>query len=157
MQQRTRLQGRRGFHYVSRLTRWRRRKRGKGVSIYDVRKIFGFLDPLPPVTVTNQLILFLSSAFWGPPPPPTADVIYGNPLTIACPQLVKRCNTKRLSKVQRGNSKNSFRVAKHVKAAMAATIQNRLCLRVRPCVVRRGKDRHIENRISTTEKFSVSN
>ena len=37
-------------------------------SVYDVRKI--------------QLILFLSSAFWGPPgpsPPPTADVI-GSPL-----------------------------------------------------------------------------
>ena len=48
----------------------------EGTSIYDVRKIFGFLDPL--VTVTNQLILFLSSAFWGPSSPPsTADVIYG--------------------------------------------------------------------------------
>ena len=39
-------------------------------------------DPLPPVTVTNQLILFLSSAFWAPLPPPTADVIYGSPLTL---------------------------------------------------------------------------
>ena len=30
------------------------------LSIYDVRKIFGFLDPLPPlVTYRNQLILFL--------------------------------------------------------------------------------------------------
>ena len=29
----------------------------------------------PPVTVTNQLILFLSSAFLGPPPPPTAEVL----------------------------------------------------------------------------------
>ena len=36
----------------------------KGASIYDVRKIFGFFDPLPLVTVTNQLILFLLSAFW---------------------------------------------------------------------------------------------
>ena len=129
----------------------------RGLPYMTSAKFSDFWTPSPPFTVTNQLILFLSSAFWGPPPPPTADVIYGNPLTIACPQLVKRCNTKRLSKVQRGNSKNSFRVAKHVKAAMAATIQNRLCLRVRPCVVRRGKDRHIENRISTTEKFSVSN
>ena len=34
------------------------------------------------VTFTNQLILFLLSAFWGPPsPPPTADVIYVSPLT----------------------------------------------------------------------------
>ena len=32
-----------------------------GASIYDVRKIVGFFYPL--VTVTNQLILFLSSAF----------------------------------------------------------------------------------------------
>ena len=34
-----------------------------GTSIYEVGKVFGFYDPL--VTVTNQLILFLSSAFWG--------------------------------------------------------------------------------------------
>ena len=35
------------------------------------------------VSVTNQLILFLSSASWLPPPPPTADadVIYGSPLS----------------------------------------------------------------------------
>ena len=39
-------------------------------SIYDVRKIFGFFYP-PPVTVTNQLILFFSSPFWRPPLPPT--------------------------------------------------------------------------------------
>ena len=44
-------------------------------------KVSYIFDPLPPVTVTNQLILFLSSAFWGPPPPSTADVIYGSPLT----------------------------------------------------------------------------
>ena len=38
-------------------------------AIYDVRNFFGFFDPLlPPVTVTNQLILFLLSAFWGPHP-----------------------------------------------------------------------------------------
>ena len=40
----------------------------KGPYLYDVRNIFGYLDPLPLYTVTNQLILFLSSAFWGPPP-----------------------------------------------------------------------------------------
>ena len=45
----------------------------KGGSIYDVRNIFGFFYPSPLVTVKNQLILFLLSAFWGPPgpPPPT--------------------------------------------------------------------------------------
>ena len=46
---------------------------GLGVSIYDVRKIFRFF------TVTNQLILFLTSACGGPPSPPTtANVIYGS-------------------------------------------------------------------------------
>ena len=71
-----------------------------GASMYDVRKCFGFYDPPPShvqkstnfvsfvcffllVTVTNQLILFLSSAFWGPSlPPPTADVIYGSPPAV---------------------------------------------------------------------------
>ena len=38
-----------------------------GASIYDVGNIFGIYDPL--VTVTNQMILFLSSAFWGHPSP----------------------------------------------------------------------------------------
>ena len=52
------------------------------MDIYDVRKIFLFFLP-PPVTVTNQLIVFRSSAFWGPHlPPPTADVIYGSPLRV---------------------------------------------------------------------------
>ena len=38
---------------------------------YEVRKIFGFFDPLLPplVTFRNQLILFLLSAFCGPPSP----------------------------------------------------------------------------------------
>ena len=47
-------------------------------------KFSDFLTPLaPPVTVTNQPILFLSSAYWGPHlPPPTADVIYGSPLKL---------------------------------------------------------------------------
>ena len=47
-----------------------------GLPYNDVRIIFGIFDNLPPVIVTNQLILFLSSAFLGPPPPTTADVIY---------------------------------------------------------------------------------
>ena len=46
----------------------------RGLSLYDVRKIFGFFDP--PVTVTNQLILFLSSAFVGPPSPHTLWMSY---------------------------------------------------------------------------------
>ena len=41
--------------------------RGKGASIYDVRNNFGFFDPLPPVSVTNQLILFLFVCFLGTP------------------------------------------------------------------------------------------
>ena len=45
-------------------------KSAYGASIYDFRKKFGFFDPLPPplFTYRNQLILFLLSAFWGPPP-----------------------------------------------------------------------------------------
>ena len=64
-------------------------------SIYDVRKIFGFMDPSPLVTVTNQLILFLSSAFWGPNSlPPTADVIYGSPLRRRDARSEKRTTTR---------------------------------------------------------------
>ena len=33
------------------------------------KKLSDFFYPLPLVTVANQLILFLLSAFWGPPPP----------------------------------------------------------------------------------------
>ena len=51
-----------------------------------------FLIPSPLVTVTNQLIVFLSSAFWGPPLP--ADVIYRRPL-----RTMRR--TRRLSERQR--------------------------------------------------------
>ena len=60
-----------------------KKKVAKGASIYDVRNIFGFFDPLPLVTVTNQLILFLLTAFWGSLPPHTADIIlvYGSPLS----------------------------------------------------------------------------
>ena len=48
----------------------------KGRYLYDVRKIFEFFASLPLVMYRNQLILFLSSAFWGPPsPPPGVDVI----------------------------------------------------------------------------------
>ena len=42
-------------------------------------KLSGFLTPSPLVTVTNQLILFLLSANWDPPP--IADVIYGSPIS----------------------------------------------------------------------------
>ena len=38
-----------------------------GASIYYVRKIIRFLTSSPLVTVTNQQILFPSSAFWGSP------------------------------------------------------------------------------------------
>ena len=37
----------------------------------------------PPVAYKNQLILFLLSAFWEPPPPWSGDVICGSPLTVS--------------------------------------------------------------------------
>ena len=51
----------------------------------------------PPVTVTNQLILFPLSAFWGPPPPSNADVIYGGPLrqNLAPPKSPSYCGVKK--------------------------------------------------------------
>ena len=62
----------------------------QGASTYDVRKIVGFFYPFPLVTVTNQQILFLLSAFWGPPAPPPADVIYGSPLSLFSQQLPEK-------------------------------------------------------------------
>ena len=51
-----------------------------GFHIWRPQKCRDFLPP-PPGTYRNQLILFILSAFWGPPSPPSsADVIYGNPL-----------------------------------------------------------------------------
>ena len=52
----------------------------KGASIYELRKNFLFFDPLPLVTYRIHATSFLSSAFLGPPSPPTADIIYGSPL-----------------------------------------------------------------------------
>ena len=57
----------------------------KGPYIKDVRKIFGFLDPLPPLVrkFTQPPLLTSStmSAFEVPPsPPPGADVLYVWPL-----------------------------------------------------------------------------
>ena len=40
-----------------------------------------FLTPFPLVTVTNQLILFLPSAFWGTPPTHCGRHTYGSPPT----------------------------------------------------------------------------
>ena len=55
-----------------------------GASIYDVSKIFGILDPLPPcphLGVLNSRNLPYYIFFWDNPPPPlSADVIYGCPL-----------------------------------------------------------------------------
>ena len=43
--------------------------KGLPLCTYDVRKISGFFVPLLPLfTYRNQLILILSSAFWGPNP-----------------------------------------------------------------------------------------
>ena len=55
----------------------------EGASIYDVRKIkfWDFLTTPPSLVMyRNQLVLFLSSAFWGPPL--SADVIYGSPRVV---------------------------------------------------------------------------
>ena len=61
----------------------------KGPSIYDVREILGFFDPPPPLvriwdlsTVLNSCNLPYYIFFWANPPPPlSADVIYGCPLS----------------------------------------------------------------------------
>ena len=59
------------------------RGHGKGASIYDVREIFGFFDPLPPCHCHNSADFVPFFCFLGTPlPPPTADVIYGSPLMI---------------------------------------------------------------------------
>ena len=52
----------------------------EGLPYITSAKFSDFFTPSPLVTVTNQQILFLLSAFWGPPSPsPTPDVIYGSP------------------------------------------------------------------------------
>ena len=43
---------------------------GRGASIYDFRKNFGFFTPSPLVTYIIHAASFLLSAFWGPPLPP---------------------------------------------------------------------------------------
>ena len=60
----------------------------EGPSTYDVRKILGFFDPLPPLvriwdwsTVLNSRNLPYYIFFWANPPSPlSADIIYGCPL-----------------------------------------------------------------------------
>ena len=63
----------------------RKEREGEGPYIKDVRKIFGFLDPPPPLvrkfTQPPLLISSTMSAFGVPPsPPPGADVLYVWPL-----------------------------------------------------------------------------
>ena len=41
----------------------------RGLPYMTSARFSNFFTPSPLVTVTNKLILFLSSAFWGPPPP----------------------------------------------------------------------------------------
>ena len=51
----------------------------KGASIYDVRKILGFLDPPPPFV---RILCTVCPQNWGIfCPPLSADVIYGSPLS----------------------------------------------------------------------------
>ena len=89
----------------------------RGLPYMTFAKLSAFWTP--PVTYINQLILFLSSAFFDPPchiqksvdfvpfvcffgdPPTTADVIYGNPLGGCCevsppPLLCGRAASRRL-------------------------------------------------------------
>ena len=48
----------------------------RGVAHMTSAKFLDFLTLFPPITYRNQLILFLLSAFWIPPPlPRSADVI----------------------------------------------------------------------------------
>ena len=57
-----------------------------GLPFMTSANISDFSDPpFPLVTYRNQLILFLSSAFWGPPSSP--DVIYGSPRSTLVPHL----------------------------------------------------------------------
>ena len=51
----------------------------RGFPYMTFAQFWDLLTPSPLVTYRNQLTLFLSSAFWGPPPPPSADIIYGSP------------------------------------------------------------------------------
>ena len=67
------------------------RRMHRGLPYMTSAKISDFFDPL--VTVKNQLIVFLLSAFWGPPPPPTADVIYGSPQRTPQPQSARALRT----------------------------------------------------------------
>ena len=48
-----------------------------GLPYMTSAKCWDFFNHSPLVTYINQLILFLSSAFWGPPP--SVDVTYGSP------------------------------------------------------------------------------
>ena len=58
---------------------WEEQMLPHGASIYDVRKIFGFFDPLLPLSL-SQISWFCSFCmFIGDPlPPPNADVINGS-------------------------------------------------------------------------------
>ena len=53
----------------------------KGASIKYVRKIFGFLDPLPPCPHFVRLFVCKIGRFLDPLPPIRADVLNGNPPT----------------------------------------------------------------------------
>ena len=52
----------------------------EGASIKYVRKIFGFLDPLPPCPHFCKTVCPQNRPIFGPPPPLGADVLNGSPL-----------------------------------------------------------------------------
>ena len=69
-----------------------------GPSIYEVRKILGFFDPLPPcphlglIYSTKFTNLPYYIFFWANPPPPhSADIIYGCPICTHALLLNEKC------------------------------------------------------------------
>ena len=60
----------------------RARERLWGLPYIMSAKFSDLCTPSPLVTYIIHATLILSLLFWGPPPPPTVDVIYGSPLSI---------------------------------------------------------------------------
>ena len=63
-----------------------------GASIYDVRKIFEFFET--PLSMSQISRFFSFRLLFGDPlPPPTADVIYGSPLSALVDHPKTICET----------------------------------------------------------------
>ena len=55
-------------------------RKGLGASIYDIYRILGLFDPLPPLSAKSILFVRNYNAFFDLPSPFCVDVIYGRPL-----------------------------------------------------------------------------